>query len=125
MKTYKLPFLKLIKLRPDLVEVIADEGVELDIDMVKQYHAWLLENMTPPFGILVNKINSYTYTFEAQRKIADLPEIKAMAVITYTQISTASTKSLKAIPREIEWNLEIFDNRTSALDWLENELKKS
>ena len=124
MKTEKLPFAKVIKLDSNLMEVIVNEGVEMDVEMVNQYHEWLLKNLTPPFGILFNKINSYTYTFDAQKILADLPEIKAMAVISYTQVSAQSTKSLKAIPRKIKWNMEIFDNRKDALNWLNNEMGK-
>lgn len=125
MKIEKLPFAQLIKLDSDMMEVIVNEGVEMDVEMVNQYHAWLLENLTPPFGILVNKINGYTYTFEAQKILADLPEIKAMAVISYWQVSAQSTKSLKAIPRKIKWNMEIFNNRKEGLNWLNRELGKS
>ncbi len=124
MKIHKLPFAKLIKLNDSMMEVIVNEGVEMDIRMVNQYHRWLLENLESPFGILVNKINQYTYTFEAQINLADLPEIKAMAVVSYSNISEQATKTLKKIPRKTEWNLQIFDNREDALSWLEKEINE-
>ena len=124
MEQHELPFAKLNKLHDSLVETIVHEGVEMTPRMVDQYHKWLLTNLTPPFGILVNKINQYTYTFEAQLQLADLPEIKAMAVISYSTITELSTKTMEKMPRKNKWNMKMFRKREDALLWLEDELKK-
>ena len=58
-----LPFATIIKLREDIAEVIINEGVEMNLDMVNQYHEYLLLHFKAPFSLLINKVNSYTYNF--------------------------------------------------------------
>ena len=118
MDLHELPFAKIIILRDDIAEVMINEGVELDANMVDQYHNFLLSHLHPPFSLLINKINSYTYDFQAQEKLATLSEINAMAVVAYNRITEITTQTLASYPREIEWNLKIFSNRDDALAWL-------
>ena len=121
MDLHELPFAKIILLQADIAEIIVDEGISMDLDMVNQYHSFLLEHLTAPFSLLINKINSYTYDFEAQLKLGTLDEINAMAVVSYNRITTITTERLASYPRDKEWNLKVFPNRTEALDWLHKE----
>ena len=118
MDLHVLPFAKIIILRDDIAEVMINEGVELDASMVDQYHNFLLSHLHPPFSLLINKVNAYTYDFEAQEKLGTLKEINAMAVVAYNRITEITTQTLASYPREIEWNLKIFSNRDDALAWL-------
>jgi hypothetical protein len=122
---HSLGFAEIIILRDDIAEVIVYEGVEMTQEMVHAYHTCLLNNLTAPFSLLINKVFSYTYDFQAQLTIAALPEIKAMAVVTYTVAAKASTESLAAAPRKVKWHIELFQNRESALSWLESEQNKT
>lgn len=118
MELHQLSFGKAIKLNDDLAEIIVDESVVLDIAMVDEYHDWIANNLKDPCFLLINKVNSYTYTFDAQMKIATLPQIKAMAVVVYNKLSEITTQNLSEYPRERSWNLNIFNNRDEALAWL-------
>ncbi len=121
----QLPFANIIILKDNLAEVIINEGVEMNSDIVEQYHNFLLRHLSSPFALLINKKNAYTYDFNAQLKIASLKEIYAMAVITYNEVSKQTTHYLaKTVPHDIPWNLEIFSNREEALLWLEKEQMK-
>lgn len=120
MDMHELPFGKIIILREDIAEVFIDEDVEFNIEMVEQYHKFLLSHLKAPFSLLINKINTYTYDFEAQQKLATLEEINKMAVVTYNQITNITTKYLADIPREVKWNLKIFPDRQLALNWLDS-----
>jgi len=92
----------------------------MTLEMVEQYHAFLLSHLVSPFSLLINKINSYTYSFDAQVNLATLKEINAMAVVAYTRRSEISTEYLKStVPRKISWNLNIYNNREDALNWLQ------
>ncbi|MCA9942825.1 MAG: hypothetical protein H6656_16945 [Ardenticatenaceae bacterium] len=124
VKKYTLSFGQIIKLQDNLVEVIVEPEIEFNMDMVAEYHAWLLENLNAPFAILINKVNSYTYTFQAQMNIANLPEIKAMAVVSYSKASEESTSVLIEMPRKSKWNIHIFEDRDIALNWLQLELER-
>jgi len=119
MITYNLSFGKIILLQEDIAEVIVDEGVEFTIVMVGEYHEFLIDHMKHPFSLLINKLHSYSYTFEAQKYLADLSEINAIAVVSYSKATEITTKSLAAIPKERPMNLKIFKERHIALKWLE------
>jgi hemerythrin superfamily protein len=121
MDLHELPFAKIIVLDKDLAEVLINEGVEMNTEMVAAYHDFLLAHLQAPFSLLVNKVNAYSYDFEAQANLATLEQINAMAVVTYNRISTISTESLASMPRSKEWNLRIFSDRGEALAWLRSE----
>lgn len=125
MKLYELPFGKIILLREDIAEVIIDEGVEMDMAMVEDYHSFLLSHLKAPFSLLVNKVNSYSYDGDAQENLATLKEINVMAVVSYKRITKIITEDLVSFPRDVEWNLKIFSNRDDALAWLVLEQDKS
>ena len=121
MKFQDLGFCQAIKLDDDLAEFVVNEGVELDLPMVGTYHDWIVNNMSIPCLVLVNKVNSYTYTFDAQIKIGTLPEIKAIAFIVYSRVSKIATEALSDLPRDRVWNFRIFNNRENAIDWLKSQ----
>lgn len=60
----------------------------MDFEMVETNHSFLLSHLTPPFSLLVNKINSYSYNFEAQEQLATLREINYMVVVSYHRTTT-------------------------------------
>lgn len=124
MDIYELPFLKIIILREDIAEVIVNDGVQMNLPMVEQYHQLLLSHLRPPFSLLVNKINAYTYDFAAQQDLATLDEINKMAVVSYTRVTTTSTEYLSAISRKKNWDLRIFQDRDAAYAWLVAEQDK-
>ncbi len=121
MNTIELPFAKVVKLDVSSAEIIVDEGVELNSEMVSQFHQALVDNFTPPVCILVNKINQYTYTFRAQLALGDIPEVGAIGVVVYSQMSKRTTEAFSGLPRKLPLNLMIFDNRKRAIEWLKEE----
>lgn len=121
MNTYELSFARITILDNNLAEVVVNEGAELNEEMVDQYHEFLLTHLQPPFLLLINKINAYTYNFQAQLKLADLEEIGAMAVISYNKTTEASTELLASYPRVNKWNMKLFSDRDTALAWLKLE----
>ena len=125
MDLHELPFAKIIILRDDIAEVMINDGVRMNEEMVEQYHDFLLSHLRAPFSLLINKINSYTYDFHAQEKLATLKEINAMAVVAYNRVTKITTETLASYPRDVKWNLEIFSNRDDALAWLLSEQGKT
>jgi len=124
MNLYELSYAKIIVLQDDIAEVIINDAVVMNAVMVEQYHEFLRSILTSPFSLLINKINSYTYDFDAQTELATIGEINAMAVVAYSRITELATESLASYPRSKKWNLQIFMNRDDALAWLELEQKK-
>ena len=123
MDLHELPFAKIILLHDDIAEVIVNEDVTMDVDMVNQYHEFLLAHLRSPFSLLINKINTYTYDFDAQMKLATLNEINVMAVVSYNRATTMTTETLALYPRNKMWTLKVFTNRGEAVDWLLSEQK--
>ncbi|WP_295030801.1 STAS/SEC14 domain-containing protein [Shewanella sp.] len=94
----------------------------MTLAMVNQYHEFLLSHLVSPFSLLINKVNAYTYDFDAQVNLATLKEINAMAVVSYTRSTKISTEYLTSlVPRKVVWKLKIFTNRDEALNWLKLE----
>ncbi|WOD42598.1 hypothetical protein [Hwangdonia lutea] len=122
MKICNLSFGKIVILSENLAEVIVDEGIVLDEIMVDEYHDFLLNSLEAPFGILINKKNSYSYTFGAQKKILQLDEIKFRAVVTKTSAALMATKTLIATSGITQRNIKFFMDRETALIWLKKEL---
>ena len=119
MSIHKLSFAEITILKPNLAEVIVDSYVEMDLTMVREYHDFLLTHLEHPFNLLINKIHPYSYTFEAQQHLATLSQINSMAVVAYNSFTEMSTNSLISIPKAIPWNIRLFKERKTALDWLE------
>jgi len=79
MNSYKLSFGTIYVLQNNLAELIVNESVLMDKVMIKEFHDFLLNKFKGGFGLLVNIIHSYSYTFVAQKTIAKLDKIKSMA----------------------------------------------
>ena len=121
MITHKLSLGEITLIQEDIAEVILTDRVAFNLEMVAEYHEFLINKMKCLFSLLINKLNSYTYTFEAQQHLATLTDINAMAVVSYSNITELTTKSLIQVPREINWKIKIFNEREVALQWLQDQ----
>lgn len=118
MKSYRLSFATILILEKNLAEVIIDEGIIMDEIMVDEYHDFLLSNLSAPFSLLINKKHCYSYTFEAQKMICNLKEIHLIAVVVTTNGALMSTQTLIKINEKNNWNVELFQERDMALEWI-------
>lgn len=118
MESYHLGFAKITILQHDIAEIVISEGVEINAAMVKEFHQALLTHLTPPFSLLMNKVHSYAYSFDAQIALSNLTDINALAVVTYNKAATSTTQYLAEFPRKTCWHLSIFSNKADALTWL-------
>lgn len=122
MELHILSFAKIVILKPDIAEVIINDGVVMDLAMVRQYHHFLISHLQAPFALLINKINEYSYDFQAQLAIGNIEQINAMAIVAYTRKSQITTHLLtETTPRKIAWNFHLFPERDMALEWLEEQ----
>jgi uncharacterized hydantoinase/oxoprolinase family protein len=118
MEIHHLSFAKIAILNTNIAEIVVDEGVELNGKMTNELHHFLLTNLDHPFSLLINKINSYSYTCDAQMTLGAIAELKSIAVVVYSNISKVITQDMGNIDRPINWHMEIFEKKTSALTWL-------
>jgi len=122
MNSYKLSFGTINVLQNNLVELIVNEGVIIDKVMIKEFHDFLLNKFKGAFGLLVNIIHSYSYTFGAQKTIAKLDEIKSMALVAQTSGAVMSTETLINVNGNMSRNIKLFQEKEAALTWLQKEL---
>ncbi|KAA5824111.1 hypothetical protein FPF71_10880 [Algibacter amylolyticus] len=122
MSIFKLSFGSIIIIQNNLAEVIVNQGVVMDDTLVDEYHKFVLNHLMAPCGLLVNKKNSYTYTFSAQKRICNLKEIEHMAVVTQTSGGVMSTQTLLNVSGSIHKTTKLFEDREEALIWLKKKL---
>lgn len=123
---YMLSFGTMSIISDNIVEVIMDEGTVMTLEMCEEYDAFLIDHFHQDFGVLVNRVHNYTYTFEAKLHIASLENLKAIAVITYNKQGSDVTRDIVKQRAVDNWNIKEFSGlqmgRNKALNWLENEL---
>lgn len=124
MELHILSFGTVTLLRPDMAEIIVSEGVEMDMVMVEEYHDFVSEHLTDPCGILINKKNRYSYTFDAQATLSTLKQIKAIAILVYSDAARIATETLMKLPTPSPRTMKIFADREAGMKWLEEQLAK-
>jgi len=123
MDLFDLSFGKINILREDIAEVVIDEGVEIDAAMVEEFHQFLISYFEKPYTVLLNNINPHSYSFEAIINWGNLPEMKAMAAVAYSNISNTISNVLASF-QQPDSNFQVFSNKTEALGWLLIELDR-
>ena len=121
MNVYNLSFGPIIVINPNLVEVIVNHGVvfgELEVD---EFHDFILTNFDAPISLLVNKKNDYSYTFEAQKNVGNIKEIKAIAFLSTTLSGLMIYKTMNNINAKEKEAVKMFNDRTGALIWLKQQ----
>ncbi|MBN1378642.1 MAG: hypothetical protein JXA04_05350 [Gammaproteobacteria bacterium] len=118
-----LPYAQILLLRPHIAELVIFDGVELTAEMVREYQLILRERFSSPFGLLINKGNHYTYSFDAQMELGLDKTMKATAVLVERESSELIMRSIKNLPDHTEWNMNVFYEREHAIAWLEKQLQ--
>ena len=110
----------------NIVEVTADEGIEMTLEMVEECHEFVNENVEGDFALLINRINNYSYTYEAKLSVASYEGLKALAFVCYSEKSVLVTNKLQECRSFDQWRYPIFSGLElgwqQAYQWLENEL---
>lgn len=126
---YRLSFGYIKKLSENTAEVIVNNNVTFTLEMVEEYESFLQQHYANQLGLLVNKINRYTYTPEAQLCIGSLSNIAALAVVHYHPFDAMQTNKLANVRAIDQLNIKTFDGyklgRECALNWLYTELSKT
>jgi hypothetical protein len=114
-------------LNDNLAEVIVNKNVEISLEMVEEYEAFLAEKYIDSFGLLINKVHDYNFAFEAKLSIGSHPNLKAIAVVHYTTVSELITQDVAEKRVRDGWNLKSFSGLElgwqKAYDWLSEELQ--
>jgi hypothetical protein len=73
--------------------------------------------MDSPYYLIINKLNHYSYDFNAQCEIGNSQDLKATAVICYSDTVMQTTRFLAKL-KDKKWNMQIFSNKENALNWI-------
>mgnify|MGYP000503449139 CR=1 FL=1 len=123
---HQLSFATITLLSDCIAEVVVNKDVEISLEMVEEYEAFFADKFSNAFGLLVNKIHYYNFSFEAKLSIGSHANLKAIAVINYNEKSELVTKDIAAIRVIDGWNLKSFSGLElgwqQGLDWLKEEL---
>ncbi|OUS13377.1 hypothetical protein A9Q89_03070 [Gammaproteobacteria bacterium 53_120_T64] len=118
----RLSFCVLRALPNRVIEVTPDHGIEINLAMVEELDRSMIEMMGNVFAILVNKVNAYSVSFEAQVVIGTLKEATATAVLVYDRFGEMGTEQIKAMSEGEEKKIDIFFDKGQAIDWLETKM---
>lgn len=118
---HDLQFARLIILEKDLAEVIVNEDIEITLDNIYRLRKVLGELLIAPHYLIINKLNHYSYEFNAQLEIGKSEKLKATAIICYSDSARQTTSFLSNITKDKKWNMEIFSNKEDAINWLISE----
>lgn len=77
MDLHELPFVKISKLKRELAEITVGDGIDINMEMVKQIHNLLLSTFTDSFSLLINKTNSNTNSIKFLLTQRDLKGLEA------------------------------------------------
>ena len=124
---YRLSFADLNLLSEHIVEIVVDAGIDFSLEMMEEYDRFLASHFNDEFGVLVNRVHQYSYSYEVQLSIASDEKLKAIAVVNYSQQSKESTSRIKNLRSIDGWNLAEFSSEDlgweNAFSWLEKELQ--
>lgn len=114
---------------PNIAELIINQGVEISLELVEKYDAIMSEKFNEGYAVLVNRINNYSYAYEALLCIGSAKNLKAAAIINYSAANEQQTKDLKSIRHMDNLNIKEFSGlelgRDNAINWLKEQLTQN
>jgi len=123
---HQLSFATITLLSSSIAEVIVNKDIEISLEMSEELEAFLTDKFSGAFGLLVNKINYYDFSFEAKLSIGSHANLKAIAIVNYNEESELVTNSIVNLRKIDGWNLKSFSGIDlgwqQALTWLKKEL---
>ena len=111
---------------PNIAEVIINENIEITLEIVDEYDALMAQHFSGSYAVLVNRINSYRFAYEALLCIGSEQNLKALAIINYNKASEQQTRDLKSVRHMDNLNIKEFSGlelgRENAIHWLNEQL---
>ena len=126
MNTHRLSFARINFISNDIAEVIVDNDIEETIEMIEEFDEFLSSYEYSYLGILINRIHSYSYAFEAKFCVYSHHKMKAIALVYYSPQCRQCTQEILDLRFMDELNLKMFAGIElgwqQALNWLQQEL---
>ncbi len=123
---HQLSFGKINILEDSIAEVIINHNVKISIEMIEECDQFLSEHFSDSFGVLVNKIYTYDYTYEAKLMLGSHEKLKAIAVVNYHSIGVVQSDKIAKLRASDHLNIKVFSGLDlgwqQAYEWLKQEL---
>ncbi len=123
---HRLSFAYFNKLAGNILEIVVDDKIEISLEMIEECHQFIADHFPHEFGLLINRVNNYTYSYEAKLSIASHDKLKAMAFVYYSQQGKLLTEKLTEVRANDAWNWRIFSGVElgwqQAYSWLQQEM---
>lgn len=123
---HRLSFGYFTLLAENIVEVTIDEGIELSLEMIEECDVFFKAHIFGNFGMLINRINEYTYSYEAQLSIGSYNGLKAIAFVYYSDEGKLFIEDVNLTIAYDNWNSCIFSGLDlewqKAFQWLQSQL---
>lgn len=118
MDIYQYSSFKVSIIDNNIVELVIFNNTEFDISMVNDFHELVKNKMNSRAFVLVNKIYSYSYTFEALLALSRSTSIRSVAVLSNKSIVSSTVSYLAQCFNFYKVPVSVFHEREGALLWL-------
>jgi len=124
VKEYKLDYCT-IQVRDDNILMFEiNDGVNVDSEMVAELTHLADESMSGSFGILSNRIHSYSLSFEAMSALAQYDNMVALAIVVHSAKSRLLVETQNFFISALKKKpIKIFMEFDSAVSWLQATLQ--
>ncbi len=110
----------------NIIEIIIKQNIEITLESMDEYENLMSKYVSGNYAVLVNRINRYSFTFEATLCVGSAENLKAAAIISYDNNNEPHTENLKSIRHMDNLNIKEFSGlelgREKAIKWLEDQL---
>lgn len=110
----------------NIIEIIIKQNLEITLESMDEYEDLMSKYVSGNYAVLVNRINRYSFTFEAMLCVGSAENLKAAAIISYDNNNEPHTENLKSIRHMDNLNIKEFSGlelgREKAIKWLEEQL---
>ena len=126
--TYMFNFGYIRIISHNMVEITVNADIEIDLEMVEEFDNFLMAQFKDDFGLIINKINDYTFSYEAQLCILSVCKLKAVALVYYCENKKKLAPHVEARRETDKLNVKAFSGyefgHQNAHAWLIEELDK-
>ncbi len=112
----KLSFAEVEIFEKGIIKITPHEGVEISAEDIHETQR--LIRSVPDARLLIDRLNSYSYSFEAIQAIRNYEGVRAAAIITYGYSSQVTAQFVRGDGGDSPYPMEIFTNKDDAIRWL-------
>ena len=110
------------EIKPNIMEISINDGVELDRAKLSVVAVGLCEKYQKnPYAILANRENVYFHFYESMEVYDNLINLKGVANLVNANVAAKTTQSEDKNSDKIR----TFGNREQAIDWLQKTLSEA